>query len=121
MAGAAPAKVPVSNAEEAAALSVGYLGIISILFCIFVSLMIMRNTLQGMGYSLYAVLSGSGKLLSRALGGWLTVNYWGFVGICFATPFACGFALMYCSVLVLHFLQQRMNQAAKYSDPELVS
>lgn len=101
------------NAGEAAALSVQYLGIISTLFCIHGSLMIMRNTLQGMGYSLHAVLSGAGELLGRALGGWLAVNYFGFVGICFANPFAWGFALVYCSILVFHFLRKRMHQTKK--------
>ena len=37
------------------------------------SLMIFRNTLQGMGYSLHAVLSGVGELLGRALGSALAV------------------------------------------------
>ena len=40
----------------AAALSVQYLGVISCLFCFHGSLMIMRNTLQGMGYSLQKAL-----------------------------------------------------------------
>lgn len=95
------------DAGEAAALSVQYLGIISTLFCIHGCLMIMRNTLQGMGYSIHAVLSGAGELLGRALGGWLAVRYFGFVGICFANPMAWGLALLYCTGMVLHFLRQR--------------
>lgn len=101
------------DAGESAALSVQYLGIISTLFCIHGSLMIMRNTLQGMGYSLHAVLRGAGELLGRALGGWLAVEHLGFVGICFANPFAWGFALLYCTVLVFHFLRQRMHLISK--------
>ena len=46
--------------------------------------MIMRNTLQGMGYSLHAVLSGAGELLGRTLGGWLAAHSLGFLGICLA-------------------------------------
>ena len=98
-----------SDAGQSAALSVQYLSIISTLFCIHGSLMIMRNTLQGMGYSLHAVLSGAGELLGRALGGWLAVNYFGFVGICFANPFAWGFALLYCSTLVSFYLRKRVS------------
>ena len=97
------------NVGEAAELSVQYLSIISCLFCIHGSLMIMRNTLQGMGYSLHAILSGAGELFGRALGGWLAVNHWGFVGICLANPFAWGFALLYCTVLVFHFLRIKQN------------
>lgn len=92
-------------------LSIQYLTIISTLFCIHGSLMILRNTLQGMGYSLHAVLSGVGELLGRALGGWLAVRYLGFVGICFADPFAWGFALLYCTVMVAGFLRRRFSQS----------
>ena len=99
------------DAGEAAQLSVQYLTLISTLFCIHGALMIMRNTLQGMGYSLHAVLSGVGELLGRALGGWLAVNFFGFVGICFANPLAWGFALVYCSVLVVHYLKKRLKTA----------
>lgn len=102
------------DAGEAADLSVKYLSIISCLFCIHGSLMIMRNTLQGMGYSIHAVLSGVGELLGRALGGWLAAEYWGFTGICFANPLAWGFALVYCTALVTHYLQKRLKQHETY-------
>ena len=93
-------------------LSVQYLAIISTLFCIHGSLMILRNTLQGMGYSVHAVLSGVGELAGRSLGGWLAAEYFGFVGICFANPLAWLFALIYCSILVAYFLRKRMKAAA---------
>ncbi|MBQ8278372.1 MAG: MATE family efflux transporter [Roseburia sp.] len=90
-------------------LSIQYLGIMSCLFFIHGALMIMRNTLQGMGYSTHAVLSGVGELLGRALGGFLAMNWLGFVGICIANPLAWGFALIYCSVLVFIFLRRRLQ------------
>lgn len=96
-----------AEAGEAARLSVQYLTLISTLFCIHGSLMIMRNTLQGMGYSIHAILSGVGELLGRAFGGWLAVAHLGFTGICFANPLAWGFALLYCTVMVFHFLRRR--------------
>ena len=71
--------------------------------------MIMRNTLQGMGYSLHAVLSGVGELLGRTLGGWLAVHPLGFLGICLANPLAWGFALLYCTAMVHHFLGRRLR------------
>lgn len=97
------------DAGEAADLSVQYLAIISTLFVIHGSLMIMRNSLQGMGYSVHAVLSGVGELLGRSLGGWLSVKCLGFVGICLANPLAWGFALIYCTVMVVHFLGKRFK------------
>lgn len=97
---------------EAAALSVQYLAIISTLFCIHGSLMIFRNTLQGMGYSLHAVLSGVGELLGRALGSALAVaTPLGFVGVCLANPLAWGLALCYCIGMTTHFLRRRESAA----------
>ena len=97
---------------EAAALSVQYLAIISTLFCIHGSLMIFRNTLQGMGYSLHAVLSGVGELLGRALGSALAVaTPLGFVGVCLANPLAWGLALCYCIGMTTHFFRRRESAA----------
>ncbi|MDO4343970.1 MAG: MATE family efflux transporter [Eubacteriales bacterium] len=95
------------QAGESARLSVQYLSIMSCLFFIHGSLMIMRNTLQGMGYSIHAVLSGVGELIGRSVGGWLAVSFFGFTGICFANPLAWGLALIYCSVMTHHFLKKR--------------
>ena len=97
------------GAGEAGRLAVRYLSIISCLFCFHGSLMIMRNTLQGMGHSPQAVLSGICELAGRAVGSWLSVMFFGFTGICFASPMAWATALVYCSVMVLHFLKKRTN------------
>jgi len=102
-----------SGATEELALSVQYLGIISTLFCIHGALMIMRNTLQGMGYSAQAVLSGVGELIGRSVGGMLSVAALGFVGICLANPMAWGLALIYCSLRVHHFLGVRLREQRK--------
>lgn len=98
-----------TSSSQAALLSVQYLGSISTLFCIHGSLMILRNTLQGMGYSIHAVVSGIGELLGRSVGAWLSVVSFGFTGICYANPIAWGFALTYCSLLVSYFLRQRIK------------
>ena len=107
--GAFTAFVLGSDGGEAAALSVRYLSIISCLFCLHGSLMIMRNTLQGMGYSVHAVLSGAGELLGRALGGMLAVSHLGFTAICLANPFAWAFALLYCSAMLRRFLRLKSS------------
>ena len=99
-------------ARPAATLAVQNLGAISCLFCLHGSLMIMRNTLQGMGYSLHAVLSGAGELLGRTLGGWLAAHSLGFLGICLANPLAWGFALLYCTAMVRRFLGRRLRSGA---------
>ncbi|MCD8353754.1 MAG: MATE family efflux transporter [Clostridiales bacterium] len=96
-----------TSTSPEAAYSIQYLGIISTLFCLHGALMIFRNTLQGMGYSVYAIFSGAGELIGRTIGGWLAVTVLGFTGICLANPMAWGLALCYSAGMVFHFLRRR--------------
>lgn len=98
------------GAGEAGVLAVRYLAIMSCLFCFHGSLMILRNTLQGMGHSTHAVLSGIFELGGRSLGTWLAVHFLGFTGICLAGPIAWATALVYCSIMTAHFLRKRNPQ-----------
>ncbi len=106
------AKAPLSRfvlgAEEVEAVagSIQYLGIISSLFIFHGSLMILRNTLQGLGYATHAVISGVGELLGRSLGGFLAVNFFGFTAICFSNPLAWIFALCYCGCMLIWIFQK---------------
>ena len=97
------------HAVEAVALSVEYLTVMSVLFCFHGSVMLMRNTLQGMGYSVHAVLSGVAELFGRWLCGWLAVKSLGFFGICIANPMAWLMATVYCSALVFYYLRKRLR------------
>lgn len=99
------------DAGLAGELSVQYLGIMSCLFCFHGSLMIMRNTLQGMGHSAHAVFSGFCELAGRAVGSVLSIAFFGFTGICFASPMAWSTALVYCSVMVHKFLGHRLRKS----------
>ena len=77
--------------------AIQYLAIMSMLFCFHGLLMIFRNTLQGLGYSVQAIISGVGELIGRSLGGLLAVKTGlGYVGICLSNPFAWGLAMLYC-------------------------
>ena len=87
--------------------AVEYLTVISVLFCINGLLMVFRNTLQGLGYSVQAVISGVGELIGRALCGWLAVHSLGYFGICIANPIAWGLALLYCVFMVTRVLKKR--------------
>lgn len=108
--GAFTALVLGPDAGEAGRLSVQYLAIISCLFPIHGSLMIIRNTLQGMGYSLHAVFSGVAEMIGRALGCWLTIAYLGFFGVCIANPIAWSCGLIYCGAILPYFLKKRQQQ-----------
>lgn len=90
-----------------AMLSIEYLTIISVLFFLHGALMIFRNTLQGMGYSVQAVISGIGELVGRTVGAALAVCGGGFLAICYSNPLAWGCALVYCGVMVRYYLKKR--------------
>ena len=91
--------------------AVEYLTVISVLFVLLGFLMIFRYTLQGMGYSVQAVISGIGELLGRALGGWLAVHQLGYFGICISNPLAWGLALCYCVFMVTRVLKKEEQPA----------
>ena len=101
----------LTNAAKAGALD--YLAVISTLFVILGFLMIFRNTLQGLGYSTMAVISGVGELIGRSFGGWLALHGLGFLGISLANPIAWGFALCYCAFMVTRMLRKEDKQAEK--------
>ena len=87
--------------------AIQYLAIMSMLFCFHGLLMIFRNTLQGLGYSMQAIISGVGELIGRSLGGLLAVKTGlGYVGICLSNPFAWGLAMLYCMFMVRRVLKR---------------
>ena len=47
-----------------------------------------RFTIQGMGYSLLAILAGVCEMIARALVGFALVPIFGYIIICFASPLA---------------------------------
>jgi len=67
---------------------------------------LLRNTLQGLGYSLHAMFSGVCQMLGSVAGGWLAAGYLGFDGICLANPLAWALAAAYCGIMILHHLRK---------------
>lgn len=93
--------------------AVQYLTVMSFLFWVNGTMFALRNTLTGMGYSGYSVFSGICELVGKCIGGLLAVKWFGFWGICIATPLAWFLAMVYCGILVRHFLGQRLSTAAQ--------
>lgn len=91
-----------------------YLFLCSCLFVFHGSLMIFRNTLQGMGYSFHVIISGVWELVGRSLGGWLAVHAAGFTAVCLANPMAWIFALGYCVVLVFYMIRKNEKRLGIY-------
>lgn len=85
-----------------------YLTVMSVLFWVNGTMFVLRNTLTGMGYSAYSVFSGICELIGKSIGGLLAVKWFGFWGICIATPLAWFLAMVYCGILVNHFLKKRL-------------
>ena len=86
-----------------------YLTVMSCLFWVNGTMFALRNMLTGMGYSAYSVFSGICELIGKALGGLLAVKWFGFWGICIATPLAWFLAMVYCGILVRYFLKKRLS------------
>lgn len=53
---------------------------------------IFRYTIQGMGYSSFAVCAGVLEMIARTLVGVVLIPYFGFLSVCFASPLAWIFA-----------------------------
>lgn len=100
------------TASPAAQGALEYLSRISVLFAIHGSLMIFRNTLQGMGHSFQAILSGFGELLGRSLGAALAFTSLGFTAICYGNPISWSFALAYCVLMVWMHLGKLSRRTA---------
>ncbi len=93
-----------TSAEALAALK--YLTIITVLFLFHGSLMIFRNTIQGMGYGFAALASSAMEILGRTVAGLLAVHYNSFFLICISSPLAWIFACICCICLCIYYLHK---------------
>lgn len=98
-----------SDSGQAGIHAAQYLTVMSFLFWVNGTMFALRNTLTGMGYSAYSVFSGICEMIGKSVGGLLAVKWFGFWGICIATPLAWFLAMIYCGILVRHFLKQRLD------------
>lgn len=97
------------NSGQPGVYAAQYLTVMSLLFWVNGTMFALRNMLTGMGYSAYSVFSGICELIGKSIGGLLAVKWFGFWGICIATPLAWFLAMVYCGILVRHFLKQRLT------------
>ncbi len=74
--------------KEVLDLSALYLHIIMIFFFFLGVLLIYRNILQGMGSVIAPLASGVAELIARTVCAFSLGHYFGYLGVCFATPMA---------------------------------
>lgn len=89
-----------------------YLTVMSVLLFVQGFMMVLRNTLQGMGYSAQAVLNGMFEMVGKIIGSFIAVKWFGFLGICIATPLAWLLGMIYCAILVRYYVKQRLQSVS---------
>ena len=65
-----------------------YINAGSYFYIILSVLFLLRNSLQGLGYSVTAMMTGVFELFARAVGGFIFVEHFGYDAACFVNPFA---------------------------------
>lgn len=73
------------------------------------AILVVRNALQGMGYSLVTMLSGVTELAARCLTAFVFVRLWGFTGACLSNPVAWISADVF--LLITYFIVMRKRLA----------
>ena len=61
-------------------------------YCLLTLVNVVRFSIQGMGYSVFAIISGVMEMLARGLAGLVLVPFFGFTGVCFGHVLAWIFA-----------------------------
>ena len=92
------------TASPEALASVEYLGIITTLFVFHGSLMIFRNTVQGMGFGASALASSVMEIIGRSAAGLLAVRFGSFFLICVSAPMAWALACICCIGLCAYYI-----------------
>ena len=92
--------------------AVRYLTVISVLFLIHGSLMIFRNTIQGMGFGISALASGSMEVIGRSLAGLLAVRFGSFFIVCVSAPMAWSLGLICCICLCAWYIPRETRKFA---------
>ena len=98
----------VASAEALA--SVEYLSVITTLFIFHGSLMIFRNTVQGMGFGASALASSVMEIIGRCAAGLLAVHFGSFFLICVSAPMAWGLACFCCIGLCAYYIPKKSRE-----------
>ena len=89
--------------------SIEYLTVITTLFVFHGSLMVFRNTVQGMGYSASALAASVMEIIGRSGAGILAVYFNSFFIICVSSPAAWVLAMIMCIILYAYYMRKEMK------------
>ena len=92
--------------------SVEYLSVITTLFVFHGSLMIFRNTVQGMGFGASALASSVMEIIGRSAAGLLAVKFGSFFLICVSAPMAWALACFCCMGLCGYYIPKMTKEFA---------
>ena len=101
------------TASAEALASVEYLSVISTLFVFHGSLMIFRNTVQGMGYAASTLVSSVMEIIGRSAAGLLAVHFGSFFLICVSAPMAWMLAYICCIGLCAYYIPKASKAFAQ--------
>lgn len=83
-------------------------------YCLLTLVNTVRFTIQGMGYSSFAVIAGIFEMAARSLAGAILVPVFGFTGACVASPLAWLFADIFL-VPAFFFCRNRLKRAMQHA------
>ena len=98
----------VISAEATA--SIQYLSIVTTLFIFHGALMVFRNAVQAMGYSISALAASIMEIIGRSAAGILAVQFSSFFLICVSAPMAWGLAVIPCVILYVYYMKKEMKK-----------
>ena len=100
--------------EETAVLSLGvrFLHTAMWFYPILVIIFLLRNALQGMGFSIHAMIAGAFELVARGVMGYVFVRRFGFSAACFANPIAWIAADVFLIPMYLYVMHRFHTDAA---------
>lgn len=93
-----------------------YLTINGAAYLLLLCVNVLRFTIQGMGYSLFAILAGFFEMIARGVIGFFLVPKFGFIAACFSGPLAWLFAdifLIPAYFLCIHMMKKRHDKFSK--------
>ena len=91
--------------------SIEYLTVITTLFVFHGSLMVFRNTIQGMGYSVSALAASVMEIIGRSGAGILAVYFNSFFIICISSPAAWILAMVMCIILYIYYMKKERKSS----------